>query len=472
MRYILYDLETSDKLPIGQIINYAFVVVDEDLKVIEQLCGEIRLSRLQLPHPDAIAANRVDPIQLQARAQDSELHAAIRIFNFLSELRAGTSGNITLIGFNSSKFDLGYLRTTLIRNGLNPYYPGVRYGDLLYGVRALYLRDERFAKLMRANPGADNKLSFRLENCARALGLLSGRQVHSSYDDVILTLELVREIRGRYRFDLLAYNAYEGIAYHHRLKDGITVQALEIEYDLSSDRRARAVAHTLLDAGDNAALWINLSRYCEKPGRESVLWLKDGAAAFYVDPNAVVHEPEILDVATKARNELRKLNLRNFFEETTCDIELHIYRLDFDARALLERAIHMNDRAALRASKNRDLQQLYRRFLLANYQFSQGKADQDIWARLKAYAQWRYGGKMQTNKSGEATTYAPSFDDFVKRANQLMNEQSELVQPMNSLLNYFAGSDIFSCCGETILSSESLQLLTQRVPDLRLGLST
>ena len=459
MLAVLYDLETSDRLPIGQILNYAFVVVNQKLDIVDKLTGEIRLSRLQLPDPEAIAANRIDVQELQGRASDNELHAAKRIFDFLSKLRADNGGKICLTGFNSAKFDLGYLRTTMIRNGLNPYFSGLTYGDLLHGVRSLYLRNDNFAELMRAHPTSDQKLSFRLENCAHALALLEGRQAHSSYDDVILTLELVREIRRRYKFDLLAYNGYEGSAFHSSLKKGVIVQALDLEYDIKLQERWHHVPYTLLDANDNAALWINLKRYAEKPGRESVQWLRNGSAAFFVDTQSRGVDKSTIELAAQARQELQKVNLRNFFEETSCDIELHIYRLDFDARALLELAIHGHDRAPLRASKNRDLQQLYRRFLLANYEFTQGKTDVDMWARLKAYAEWRYGGKMQINKTGEATEYANSLDNYIKRADALAKQQSELSAVMDSLLNLYGASDIYSCCSDSIVSPEAQQVI-------------
>ena len=459
MLAILYDLETSDKLPIGQILNYAFVVVNEKLEILDKLCGEVKLSRLQLPDPDAIAANRIDVLNLQQRAADNELHAAKRIFDFFSNLRANTAGNISLIGYNSSRFDLGYLRTTLIRNGLNPYFSGLTYGDLLHGIRSLYLRNDKFAALMRAHPGTDEKLSFRLENCAHALGLLDGAQVHSSYDDVILTLELVREIRQRFKFDLLTYNAYEGAVFHRELKRGVIVQALELEYDLKTQTRCHHVAHTLLDANDSAALWINLKRFAEKPGRESVQWLKNGSSAFYIDTEAPSVDKPTYELAAQARQELQKINLRNFFEETSCDVELHIYRLDFDARALLERAVHFNDRAALRASKNRDLQQLYRRFLLANYEFTHSPIDEDIRSRLKAYALWRYGGKMQLNKTGEGSEFASDLDEYVKRAQILSAQDGELASLMCSLLTYYKQSDIYECCSETLLNSENRQVV-------------
>lgn len=458
MPAIIYDLETSDKLPIGQIINYAFVVVDRNLQIIDRLYGEVKLSRLQLPDPDAIAANRVDIQKLQANASDNELAAALRIFNFLSSLRQESAEPITLIGFNSAKFDLGYLRTCLIRNGLNPYISGIRYGDILHGIRALYLRNQEFADLMRKHPGVDGKLSFRLENCAHALKLLDGAQTHNSMDDVILTLEVVREIYKRFDFNLIEYSAYEGISYHRSLKEGVTVEALEIEYDIEKPARHNTLAYTLLDANENAALWINLRRYAETPTREAVQWLRDGSAALYLNPQAKIDDC-ILKLAEKARADLKKFNLRNFFEETSCDIELHIYRLDFDARTLLERAIHINDRAPLRASKNRDLQQLFRRFILANYQFSQAAADKDIWSRLKAYAQWRYGGKMQTNKTGEGSEFSGTFDQYVKRAEVITKERPQLNALMQSLLAYYANSDIFTCCAAELLSEESSLIL-------------
>ena len=60
MSYIFYDLETTDLNYCGQILNYAFVEVDEDWKEVSEFCGKVKISRTQLPNPYAILANRVN----------------------------------------------------------------------------------------------------------------------------------------------------------------------------------------------------------------------------------------------------------------------------------------------------------------------------------------------------------------------------------------------------------------------------
>lgn len=49
VKAIFYDLETTDREFVGQILNYSFILVDEQLNVVRELNGDIRISRLQLP---------------------------------------------------------------------------------------------------------------------------------------------------------------------------------------------------------------------------------------------------------------------------------------------------------------------------------------------------------------------------------------------------------------------------------------
>ena len=147
MKSIFFDLETSDKNPIRQILNYSFILVDDDFSIVSELSGLIQLSRLQLPAPEAILANRIDVTQHQKLAIDTEREAMAKIQSFIEhciELHAGNE-KLPIIGYNSARFDIPYLRTSLIRNGINPYFSGkIIIRDLLFASRKLAASDVRF----------------------------------------------------------------------------------------------------------------------------------------------------------------------------------------------------------------------------------------------------------------------------------------------------------------------------------------
>ena len=97
MLTIFYDLETSDRNPVGQIINYSFILVDERYEVLDELSGLIRISRLQIPDPGAILANRTDVIEHQKLANDSEPVALGKIRDFIHAAIQRAQGAVALV---------------------------------------------------------------------------------------------------------------------------------------------------------------------------------------------------------------------------------------------------------------------------------------------------------------------------------------------------------------------------------------
>jgi len=83
MYAVFYDLETSDKNPIGQILNYCFILVDSSLQIVDELSGLVKISRLQLPDSGAILANKIDVVDHQRLAADDERTAMGKIHAFL-----------------------------------------------------------------------------------------------------------------------------------------------------------------------------------------------------------------------------------------------------------------------------------------------------------------------------------------------------------------------------------------------------
>ena len=122
---IFFDLETSTTEPIGQILNYSFIATDDKFEIIDECSDSVKISPLELPVADAILANRIDVIEHQKHNYLNETLSMKKIFDFFTKMIEKNKGEkIVLIGYNSLKFDVPYLRTSMIRNGLSPYFRG------------------------------------------------------------------------------------------------------------------------------------------------------------------------------------------------------------------------------------------------------------------------------------------------------------------------------------------------------------
>ncbi|RAP29049.1 hypothetical protein DID78_04130 [Candidatus Marinamargulisbacteria bacterium SCGC AG-343-D04] len=208
MTLIFYDFETSSRYLVGQILTYAFVVTDEHLNPIQSFSGRIKLNRMQCPEVDAVLTNKLDIMHLQQTGK-SEYETAHEIFSFLQNC-ISTYGICTLVGFNSNTFDLSFLRTLLIRYGINPYFMGkLKNKDILHWAQSLaFSYPEEFPwVLTEKNDKA--YYSFRLEDLTQSLGLLNEAQSHDALEDVQLTIKLVYFLEQRFQQKLVDFIAFD-----------------------------------------------------------------------------------------------------------------------------------------------------------------------------------------------------------------------------------------------------------------------
>ncbi|MCB0336507.1 MAG: hypothetical protein KDD62_09375, partial [Bdellovibrionales bacterium] len=252
MSAIFFDLETSQKDFIGQILNFAFVQIDDQWQEISKFCGEIQISPLELPHPGAILANRIDVIDHQKRAKLSEAPAMREIAQYLTEAAASSKKPIPLIGYNSTRFDIPFLRTSMIRNGVNPYIRNIENKDLLHLVRYLSVSNPHFP---RECAGDDSRLSLRLETITHAFKLLAGAQTHNSLDDVYLTIKLAQYLAEKFHGDIRHFHAYQAPT---GLKKFDAVMTLHPNYDLNAESNFRALPYVFLDEDRGGSLWVDV----------------------------------------------------------------------------------------------------------------------------------------------------------------------------------------------------------------------
>lgn len=206
--YIFYDFETSSRDLLGQILSYAFVLVDAHYCIQKELCGLIKLNRTQLPEVEALLVNRLD-LEVLQRTGDSEYDAAKKIWQFLNEAIT-QYGVCTLAGYNTNKFDLNFLRNLLIHYGVNPYFSGqlLNKDVLHFAQHAAFMNEADFPWVL-AYKEEKPYYSFSLENLTSELGLLTKPQTHGARDDVLLTLALVQELERRFR---LSFQNFRPIA--------------------------------------------------------------------------------------------------------------------------------------------------------------------------------------------------------------------------------------------------------------------
>lgn len=191
--WILYDFETSSRALIGQIISYAFWVMDERWEPVRTLTGKIRLKPTEFPELDAIliTRTRIDLLQQDGK---SEIDGAFEIHDFLSEC-IREYGHCILAGYNSSQFDLKFLRTTLIRNGINPYFMGrLSSIDILHYIQHIAMTHPNDFPWVSQG----EYWTFSLESVSRSLGVLDTEQAHDAEADVEIMRNLIRCIEVRY----------------------------------------------------------------------------------------------------------------------------------------------------------------------------------------------------------------------------------------------------------------------------------
>jgi len=452
---IFYDLETTSKYTIGQILNYCFTLVDEKLQPVRELAGKIKISRLELPQPGAILANRTDVLHHQATVIDTEPVAMKRIAHFIAGALRETQ-SLNFIGYNSSRFDLKYLRTSLARNGINPYFGGrLVYRDLLHVAKKLAATEPRFPQVVvedERNPAGGTRLSLSLESLARACGVLSGDQAHEARADVGITIALAQVFRDSFGLDVTRYRSYELSKFHERPRMGDVVGMIYPNYDSAPGAPRKIVTPiTLIEGNDRSALWVDLDRYRNGVGRRSIRWFNPTThwlAAERYEPST-----EVLSLAQQAQEEFRSVSLEHYFSEKRCDIEEFIYRLKPAAMDALGRAIERGDSGLV--SEIEDARILFWRHRLAYFEPTESDPRGEGWFEqvAKRYALHRYGGDLRVDgddSSGVEPPCHPTLQAMVEEletARASSPLESEDVALLESLRSFYERSDIVRLAG-------------------------
>ena len=444
MTAIFFDLETTDLAPVGQIINFCFIAVDDDFSIIGECSDLVRLSRLQLPRAGAIAANRTDVLNHQKEALLNEPQAMEKISSFINGIiQEAGDYKAQLIGFNSANFDLNYLRTSMIRNGVYPYLK-ISNKDLLLTAQKLFVSNETFKeKLLTYCQKQDIKPNLKLETLCKCHGLLDGAQTHESRDDVIITIKLAQCFLEQYGLDVRTAVPYEPIRSHN--KGAGTVVCRNVLQRRSFE--TFPMYYALLVADHRQALWVDLEKFKQEKEKgktsKSISWFNFERHPFFVhqDQNIPL---EVEDLAQEAIGQLKGVTLRNYFGETSCDIEQFIYRVHPGRIAELKRIFN---KAAPAKNLSSDEKELFRRYRIANHE--KGAAHNDaMLAALGEYAVYRYGGKMQLSRSDDSYMH-PTLEDLKAEIETVEKEvDAETQELMCSLREFYEQSEVMREYGQ------------------------
>ncbi len=191
MNFIIYDFETTGRSArFDQILQAGFIVYDQDFKEIDRLNIKSRLNPDVVPSIHALRVNRLTMSQVLSE-QESLYEIAQRIKKFLSRF-----DKCFYIGFNSINFDEEFLRQLFWEHFYYPYITNTKgsfRGDLLNFVTMSHAFNHEILNVKR---NEDGKLSFKLENLAKANNFDSSNS-HEAIADVQVTMELVQLLKKK-----------------------------------------------------------------------------------------------------------------------------------------------------------------------------------------------------------------------------------------------------------------------------------
>lgn len=191
MGFIFYDTETTG-LTAGfdQILQFAAVVTDDDLNVIEEVNLRCRLQPHVIPSPGALVITGVRPSDI-ARANLSH-YEMIREIRALIE-RCTPS---VIVGYNSISYDENMLRQAFYQT-LNPVYLTNTNGNTRMDVlRLAHAVSEYAPDVLEVPINAKGRPFFKLEALAMANNLMH-EEAHEAMSDTLATLALARLARDR-----------------------------------------------------------------------------------------------------------------------------------------------------------------------------------------------------------------------------------------------------------------------------------
>ena len=415
--YIFYDLETTRREFFGEILTAYFVLTDANFQPLNgfDLKLSIRVSALEIPDPEAIQVNQIRLLEHQASAIP-EYEAARLVSAFIERCFEKIEGGLLfLTGFNSSEFDLPFLRTFLIRNGINPYFSGnLKTADVMLFARYLAYGDPDFPHTVVSGKYGEYS-SFSLENLLRAFDLLEGEQTHDAKEDVLLTLKLARKLAGKYSVSMSEIFSLPLPQMNFSIYDGFNVE--------EGNAVPRKKHYSLINLQRSSLLAADLERFKERPDASAVKYFNLGKQCpRYVEESM---PEDLADLLPEVKEKFSGVTVSNFFTTTICDIEQDIYRLPIEMIATLGQRIRGETTVS---PANQDFRALFRRYRLRNDNPSALEEKERIHfnTALREYFRQRYGHGLILNKSAPPV-YSEKLSALLKKLESEKKENEDEV---------------------------------------------
>jgi len=217
--FVFYDTETTGtSTRFDQILQFAAILTDDDLKECDRYQVRCRLLPHIVPSPSALLANRLTPRLLTDKALLSHYEATPKI---LAKLREWSPA--IFIGYNSIHFDEELLRQAFFQT-LHPLYitntGGNARGDLM---RVLYAASFYYPESVVIPQGGGGRgQSYKLGDVAAANRYPPGK-LHEAMADVEASIFLARHIKNRAP---QVWEAMRDRAYKEKVIDLITNEKL------------------------------------------------------------------------------------------------------------------------------------------------------------------------------------------------------------------------------------------------------
>ena len=187
--FIFYDTETSglDK-NFGQIFQFAAVLTDNELSVIDKF--EIRSRRMPqiVPEPSALLVTGINPETLD-QAEFSYYEFATKIRNKILEWSPAI-----VCGYNTFSFDEHFMRSMFYQNLYPPYLTQINGNSRLDILPLVRAAEHLYPGKINYPINVKGKTSKKLEDVAPANGF-TGHDAHDAMGDVIATVFVARLIK-------------------------------------------------------------------------------------------------------------------------------------------------------------------------------------------------------------------------------------------------------------------------------------
>ncbi|WP_442580264.1 exodeoxyribonuclease I [Mesorhizobium sp. ASY16-5R] len=192
MPFIFYDTETTgaDRV-FDQILQFAAVLTDDELNVVDEFQIRSRLLPYVVPSPGAMVVTGVSVEQLFDPGTPSHYQMCRRIHAVMTAWSPAT-----IVGYNSLRFDEELLRQAFYKS-LLPIYLTNTNGNSRLDVLTMALAVHAFQPEALTWPiNEKGRVSFKLDRLVPANGF-DHRNAHDALADVHATIHIARLIRER-----------------------------------------------------------------------------------------------------------------------------------------------------------------------------------------------------------------------------------------------------------------------------------